>query len=357
MSTDSEQRATGTTDWIQMALPEVGPILGRLRRIESALTQQGRDEYEDQMVSQAWFGTLQSEAVDAGRLPSRESERAILCWATLYQLGGNLNLLTRMLYLRTTMIRRELSWASSMLASRDWNHALVMLRGVLEQVADFEQFLCKADAATFTGHYEEDRQRLITLGTEFVKAVGSTRVDWHQIVKHDGNPAEIRKAKLDMGLAEKDDMIDLRTRGVLSAIDALDKKIHGVRNSYELLCEFLHPNIGNSIGLISAQHIESDRHTMVQFIHRRYSRDATGAALGEIEGLWTGCLARVADAVELFVERREEAQIIRAKLLEHVQVCVRTFLRQNPYMKAPYAPCPCFSGRKVRFCCGKQATG
>jgi hypothetical protein len=50
---------------------------------------------------------------------------------------------------------------------------------------------------------------------------------------------------LDFKYAQKENTIDIAARNILNSIDKLDKRVRGTRNCYDVLCEFLHPNVGD----------------------------------------------------------------------------------------------------------------
>lgn len=71
-----------------------------------------------------------------------------------------------------------------------------------------------------------------------------TRFDWSNLLETRFEDMKTTEYKFD----EKNELVDMKSKSILSAIDRVQKKrMRGLRHFYEFCCEFVHPNIGDTV--------------------------------------------------------------------------------------------------------------
>ena len=73
------------------------------------------------------------------------------------------------------------------------------------------------------------------------KSLYATQREWTKLIKSDFRKTSVK----DVQYVKKEHMADARPDNILKAIDKLEKIVPGTRLSYEILCEYLHPNVGD----------------------------------------------------------------------------------------------------------------
>ena len=79
--------------------------------------------------------------------------------------------------------------------------------------------------------------------------------EWSAVIK-----ADLRKiSPKDLKYVQKENTADAGAANILKSIDKLDRRVAGTRNAYEILCEFLHPNVGDLFAATLAGNNSYDR--------------------------------------------------------------------------------------------------
>ena len=118
---------------------------------------------------------------------------------------------------------------------------LTCFRSVIEHVAHFDWTMGQIKFDLTPKSYKEANETLWKLHGVIVKAPRSTRFDWEKL-RNVNDIEAFERLKVEYKSTET--RLDLFVKSILTPIDGLAKHIKGIRNVYELLCEFAHPNVG-----------------------------------------------------------------------------------------------------------------
>jgi hypothetical protein len=179
-----------------------------------------------------------------------------------------------------------------------------------------------------------------------MKAVYGTNRDWMKLAQIDLRTTPAK----DVAFVIKEDAANLKAANVLNAIDKLEKRVRGSRLTYEVLCEFLHPNIGDLFAASLDTSDLTDRYGV-----RHLSR-LIGLGAKRLEGVpdvhrvLTQMLDVSADIVEILpaiLDDLEESSKYSSKL-------TKQFAHKMVKMYRPHFDnrdlCPCLSGLLVKDC-------
>jgi hypothetical protein len=150
------------------------------------------------------------------------------------------------------------------------------------------------------------------------------------------------------------DRLDTTAKSCLAGIDHLNKRLKGTRACYEILCEFTHPNVGALVAFTrSAEHrIDSGG---VPWIDKTLDEKGPFALLQEFGFVVERLCEAVALSLDEFRDRiLPDLNRFEGALQPAIQALCRKTIGNNPALVDRYEPCPCLSGNKTRFCCGKR---
>jgi hypothetical protein len=85
---------------------------------------------------------------------------------------------------------------------------------------------------------------VLELSETIHKALYATRREWIEVVKSDFRKTSVK----DVQYVKKPNVASALPDNILNAIDKLDTTAAGTRLVYEILCEYLHPNVGDLWG-------------------------------------------------------------------------------------------------------------
>jgi len=223
----------------------------------------------------------------------------------------------------------------------------VMLRSLVERIAHVAAL---AEAlrpfAQTVPSPEKPNEPLLDVGDKIGKALYGTKVDWRKL------------GSVDLRIASKDDIayvkekltMDVTARSVLSAIDKLDKRVPGVRIAYDVLCEFLHPNVGDlyatTVRTSSQTDVHGTRH-LVREIGLGPKDLSTTPDLAQILSQVLSICSDSFDVLPLAFDDLHMASRVANKMARRFAHRVRK--RYRPYFHKNDL-CPCLSGLRVADC-------
>ena len=85
---------------------------------------------------------------------------------------------------------------------------------------------------------------VLDLSEVIYKALYATQREWPKLIQSDFRKTSVKDVKY----VKKEYVANALPDNILNAIDNLDKSIPGTRLVYEILCEYLHPNVGDLWG-------------------------------------------------------------------------------------------------------------
>lgn len=174
----------------------------------------------------------------------------------------------------------------------------------------------------------------------------ATKLNWRKLFETDLRTASGE----DLAYLHDPMKLDIAAKSILNAVDKLSRRIPGLRNAYDVLCEFLHPNVGD---LISA----------TVKVERATTRDHINFNVRNI-GLGSKDLSLVVDQSKILsqiLEIAKEAVDFGPELLSEIHqkyVSMNMVSKRNAHkLRKKYREifrsddlCPCLSGLEVRRC-------
>ena len=234
--------------------------------------------------------------------------------------------------------------AANKLAEGKLLTGLVALRGLIERIgalADNERRISNQ-----LGSGDITLQEVLDASETIMKAIYGIRIDWVALAA-----AELRSFDpKDLPYKARPLTADMTARNVLTGVDLLEKRAPGTRVAYEVLCEFLHPNIGD---LVSSSLASDSSH---DHWGTRHMRRTIGLGAADLSRQFD--LARVLDGVfEITTELVGLVPDLLSKLDELISTASKatkkaqhSTIRRNRDLFLRADPCPCLSGKTIRAC-------
>lgn len=221
--------------------------------------------------------------------------------------------------------------------------AISSLRGILERAGFLVENIRRLSNAI---RQDGDQWNSILEASEIIQGfTQSTRMDWVSLANND-----LRQVKSnEIQYRKKEGVADVSAKSVLNGIDRLNKLIPGVRVTYDLYCEFLHPNFGDLIG--STTSAKSTTHGEVRFISRNIGpgpNDIRGQV--DIGMIVSSSLGIVADVFDLLVIKLDELDALVQKVKHITQDAQHRHLTRHKKLFTRGDLCPCLSGKTIRHC-------
>jgi hypothetical protein len=219
------------------------------------------------------------------------------------------------------------------------------LRGLIERIAHTNALAgtlttIKATAA------DENWTAVHELYEPIHKALYGTQREWSAVARVD-----LRKATpKDLKYIPKENTTDASSVNILKSIDKLDRRVAGTRNAYEILCEFLHPNIGDMWASTVAESGVSDRFGTRHYIRTLGQGPKSLKGLSDHQVTYTKLLGICTDVVAHASLALDEVEVasrvvnLLTRKLAHRTVKVHRVYFANADL------CPCLSGLTVRQC-------
>jgi hypothetical protein len=187
---------------------------------------------------------------------------------------------------------------------------------------------------------------VLDLGETVLKAVYGTNRDWMKLAHVDLRTTPVK----DVAFVAREDTADLKATNVLNAIDKLERRVPGSRLTYEVLCEFLHPNIGDLFGASLDFGPLTDRHG-TRLLSRRI-----GLGAKHLEGhpavhsVLTQMLDVSADIVEVLLPILDDLEASSNYALRLTKEFAHRMVKKYRPVFDNLDLCPCLSGLRVKDC-------
>jgi hypothetical protein len=223
----------------------------------------------------------------------------------------------------------------------------MMIRSMVERIANvaaLEDAL--QDFARSAPSPDKPSEPLILAADKIGKALYGTRLDWQKL-----RNADLRTiAKENVAYVRKQMTMDVSARNVLSSMDKLDKRVRGIRVSYDVLCEFLHPNVGDlySATLHATSHSDA-------FGTRHITREIglgpkdSSAAL-DLIAIMSQVLSISCEAIQLVPSMLTELDTLSRKANDMAKSFAHTARKNYKSLFRKDDLCPCMSGMTIRKC-------
>ncbi|MGU3539668.1 hypothetical protein [Methylobacterium sp. A54F] len=186
---------------------------------------------------------------------------------------------------------------------------------------------------------------LLNVADKIGKALYGTKIDWQKL-----REVGFGESKESVAYVHKDMTMDVSARSILSAIDKLDKKIPGLRISYDTLCEYLHPNVGDLYSATARSYSLLDGYGTRHIIRELGLGPKDLSTAPDLEHVMSGVLAvccemlrELPDAIDELQTTSWAANIFAMKYAHRIRKLYRHYFQKNDF-------CPCLSGLRVRDC-------
>lgn len=257
------------------------------------------------------------------------------------------------LFVSSAVVRRSINASRHAAEANDLLSFLWAIRTLVERFAHIH-FLVSKVQASLKGDVELlDREYISTLVFDDIvkNSIYGTLTDWNAIaIKNDLSEVDLKN---EIGKGTKEKLGVHGAKQVLDKIDLLNKSVPGSRAAYEILCEFLHPNVGDLFSCTSEYSVFWDRHG-VRYIQRLVA--ATGGHGFEMPTAERAVIDKVFHHVgqlcDTYVEDIRQGRELRDSLIALLVKSTRGILRKNRRFFRRSDPCPCASGQTAHRCCG-----
>ena len=342
--------------WLTDVVEGIRPALEEIDHAEKSLHEITPADFQYTHVFNSWFSELQQTA--ATEIQNSKGKRKTeippaLFYAQLCRNAEMTRFIDQAIFSRSHGIQRQLTAAKTFLAAGDLINAFVMYRGVLELAAHFLGTYRVIESLQIPEKFEELNLLWSEVHTALLKRNNSMRIDWKDLLTELGEKLA-QKSSQAISYTPTAEKVDLTSKGIMSELDRLNKKVPKTRKVYEVLCEFLHPNIGTMIGMVNFSDLRKDDTTKVPFIHGTLSTSPPSGFASDAAPLILAIFQQVAAVSTFFLKTRQDTLTSRETCLALTQKINRYLLTKNPHRQFAYAPCPCGSGAKIRFCCGAK---
>lgn len=230
--------------------------------------------------------------------------------------------------------------------------SLGILRSLLERISVAWTIARKlkplAEAANLP--HKEAMDVLLDHNEAVVKALYGTTRDWVKISKRD-----ISKGSPDEDEYEiKPGHGDLSARGILNYIQDLDRRVPGLSRSYQILCEFAHPNVGDLFSSTTQFSWRDERCGLR--IYTREIAEATGkdGLNSDIKRVLENLAEPCCNAIEKIPEILIAAHTHKSASEKITKKWMRSFIIGRQHIFTRDELCPCLFGARIYQCCGKS---
>ncbi|MBI5826589.1 MAG: SEC-C domain-containing protein [Deltaproteobacteria bacterium] len=144
---------------------------------------------------------------------------------------------------------------------------------------------------------------------------------------------------------------------ICGPIDILNEEVSGTRILYEVLCEFLHPNVGTIWSVANTTGYETNRYG-VKFQTRELSiGKSNNINIMKLDGGLFSIIENTLLTLSKLLKYRtsvfDETEQIKKEVLSLIQLIVRDNVGVYKNIFQRNDECPCGSGVKVKQCCGR----
>lgn len=345
--------------WLFAAGPEIPRAFEALVALREKLNSSTANGYAHTDVLQAQLTAFHDDVVknkmidpETGKLLDQKMPYPKQFFvAQAYAVGSALRLLDLYITTKQMILIHLIDATVFALETGNLIVVMMMLRSIIEHIALFSS-LQDDLKKSFKKSDEENSKTIFDITGRIAKYVFGSRIDWKRAVLEAETIFSSSKGKL--SYQKQSNREDLSAIQILNAVDHLDeKRIHGVRAAYEVMSEFVHPNVGTTWALTTRVGQVTDEQK-VQWIQRDLGLKPPIGIVQELAPAICQSILRATECLQLCSELVDQALLQRERLFRITQMSVRPILENNGKLFSPYAACPCVSGAKIKFCCGKS---
>jgi hypothetical protein len=193
---------------------------------------------------------------------------------------------------------------------------------------------------------------VLELSEKIHKAMYGTQREWKKVVDADFRKTPTKETKYLL----KENIADATPDNILKSIDKLDKHAPGARLVYDILCEFLHPNVGDLWGTTLYATSSIDEHG-VRHLTRILGRGSrTLEGLPDQRKIYDKLFDVCAEIIPLMPRAIEELDSIAERAIQLSRRFAHSLIKQRRGLFSGFDLCPCLSGKTVTACTGLRKT-
>jgi hypothetical protein len=361
------KKSSGAEDWESASSAELRASIAGIRESAKILSEKTSEDFRYSVIFQQQInrftdellrdGTMLRETIDTPMGPTRKITRQPnlppqLARAQIYNHARVGTMVRTQVQAALRAVTQLLRGADFALEECNFHTALVCYRGCIEQVGHLAVVAKQLNALTEPTDFDKSCGFLAEAYELMAKRLYGTRVSWIALARGHNFDELIRKDRV--AYEEHPDRVNVEAASCLKGVDLLDKTTKGTRAIYNILCEFTHPNVGNLI-ISTAQASPREDSQGVGWIDKALSNFAVPIVIKQMPQLMEW-IFKVVDLVLRDLQDRivPDLESCEARILKTAQVFTKEMVKRNRNLIDPYAPCPCGSGKKLRFCCGKS---
>jgi hypothetical protein len=227
-----------------------------------------------------------------------------------------------------------------------------MTRGLIERAAAAEALIRNVapllEAAAPTT--EEAFKNVVRAGEVITVTLFGTRVDWEMLADSDFRIVSTKAA----GYKPVEYALNLTAKQILNAVDRLNGRVPGTRVAYDVLCEFLHPNVGDLLAASLDSEGFLDRFGIrhLEFILGRGPADLQRRP--DIARALAATTRTATSIVAIVPVIHQELDKLAEIITSRTRKAMRPLLKKNMHFFRRSDLCPCHSGKTIGACCLKQ---
>jgi hypothetical protein len=326
-------------------------VVNCLRKLATTLEDHLGSSFKYRLVSQAQAAPAERASYDwvarSGKLEVVPTVDAASERSMIYNQAAAARQLDAFLYV-SRVVAFELCQASIRgFEAKEVTLPYMLLRSLVERIAHVAG-LAEALRPFAQTRPSSDKPNgpLLDVRDKIGKALYGKKVDWRTL-----SVVDLRAAsKEDVAYVNEKLTMDVSARSVLSAVDKLNRRVPGVRLAYDVLCEFLHPNVGDlyaaTVRASSRRDIYGTRHLIWEIGLGPKDLSTTP----DLEQILSQVLAICSDTFDILPLALDELQTgsrVANKMARKFAHRVRK--RYRPYFQSDDL-CPCLSGLRVSDC-------
>lgn len=347
-------RTTDWPTWLLEVSTDITASLDSISKSHARLNDQVRNGYKYRYVWNQQVNGLVDRLVNAGILsptspyPKTEfnltkSEMAV----NICKNGRALQIFESQSYVHCLAVMKLLDGAVSGLVVGDILIPFICFRGIVEHVAIYHSTIGKLQGFSVPKTFEQANLTLGEIYEVLTNSAYATRVDWKRLLGENSIDFE---AAGTLSYTQNPNRADIKAKSVLNAIDTLGKRVKGIRNTYELLCEFAHPNVGNMFMFTQSQRQHPDSRGVI-WVDKVLGPEPPRELLVEGKSLLVAVFQQIGRCLIHLEKLLDTAKKEQRKVQSVSQLVIRTLVSQNSGILDPDLLCPCGSKKTLRRCC------
>lgn len=180
------------------------------------------------------------------------------------------------------------------------------------------------------------------------RALYGTQREWSKLAKSDFRTTSTKDVKYE----KKPDTANVLADNILKAIDKLDKSVAGTRLAYEVLCEYLHPNVGDLWGATLEAESLYDAHGTRHLVRRIGLGPKNYKGQPDLQAVRDKLFDICGDVVVQMPTALDELISIANRATGLTRRFAHGVVKNNRRQFLGGDPCPCLSGKTVAACTG-----